>query len=59
MRHEDPHRDEVWLTEVVDEAADVAIETGVDAVHLPVLEQKGASPIRGGRGQWCYCYSFK
>lgn len=40
MRHEDSHRDEVWLTEVVYKAADVAIETGIYAVHLSILEEK-------------------
>lgn len=38
MRHEDPHRDEVWLAEVVYEAADIAVETGIYAVHLSILE---------------------
>lgn len=37
VQHEHAHRDEVWVTKVVDEAADVAIVTGVDAVHFPVL----------------------
>lgn len=37
VQHEHAHRDEVWVTEVVDEAADVAIVTGVDAVHLAIL----------------------
>jgi len=40
MRHEDSHRDEVWLAEVVYKAADVAIETGIYAVHLSILEEK-------------------
>lgn len=38
VRHEDSHGDEVWLTEVVYKAADVAIETGIYAVHLSILE---------------------
>lgn len=38
VRHEDSHRNEVWLTEVVYKAADVAIETGIYAVHLSILE---------------------
>lgn len=37
VQHEDAHWDEVRVTEVVDEAADVAIVSGVDAVHFPVL----------------------
>lgn len=40
VQHEDAHGDEVWVTEVVDEAADVAIVTGIDAVHFPVLCRK-------------------
>lgn len=35
--HEHAHGDEVGLTEVVYEAADVAIEAGIDAVHLAIL----------------------
>lgn len=38
VRHEDSHGNEVWLTEVVYKAADVAIETGIYAVHLSILE---------------------
>lgn len=38
MGHEDTHGHQVGLAVVVDEAADVAVETGIDAVHLPILE---------------------
>lgn len=38
MRHEHSHRDEVWLTEMVYKAADVAIETSIYAVHFSILE---------------------
>ena len=37
VQHEHTYGDEVWVTQVVDEAADVAIVAGVDTVHLPVL----------------------
>lgn len=40
MQHEHAHRDEVWVTQVVDEAADVAVVPGVNAVHLPILHRK-------------------
>lgn len=39
--HEHPHRDQVGLAQVVDEAADVAVETGVDAVNLSILGTNG------------------
>lgn len=45
--HEHPHGDEVGLAQVVDEAADVAIETGVDAVNLSILGRNGAGLLRG------------
>lgn len=38
MQHEHAHRDEVGVTQVVDEPADVAVVTGIYTVHLPVLE---------------------
>lgn len=37
MQHEHTNRDEVGVTQVVDEAADVAVVTGVDAVHFAIL----------------------
>lgn len=37
VKHEDPDGDDVGVTQVVDEAADVAIVTGIDAVHLSIL----------------------
>lgn len=37
MQHEDTDGDDVGVTQVVDEAADVAIVTGINAVHLSVL----------------------
>lgn len=41
--HEHAHRDEVGLAQVVDEAADVAIETGIDAVNLSILGGRGTA----------------
>ena len=38
VQHEHTHRDEVRVTQVVDEAADVAIVAGIDTVHLPILD---------------------
>lgn len=49
--HEHPHRDEVGLAQVVDEAADVAVETGIDAVNLSVLGRNGAALVRA-RWAW-------
>lgn len=43
VQHEHTHWDEVWVTQVVDEAADVAIVAGVDTIHLPVLQRKHKS----------------
>lgn len=40
VQHEHAYRDEVGVTQVVDEAADVAVVPGVDTVHLPVLHRK-------------------
>lgn len=40
VQHEHTHWDEVWVAQVVDEAADIAIVAGVDAIHLPVLYEK-------------------
>lgn len=37
MQHEDPDGDDVGVTQVVDEPADVAIVTGIDAVYLSIL----------------------
>lgn len=37
MQHEDPDRDDVGVTQVVNEAADVAIVTGINAVNLTIL----------------------
>lgn len=50
MRHEDPHRDEVWLAEVVYEAADIAVETGIYAVHLSILEGERLHVLLGDVG---------
>lgn len=40
MEHEHTYWDEVWVTQVVDEAADVAVIPGIDAIHLPILHRK-------------------
>lgn len=40
VQHEHTYWDEVWVTQVVDKAADVAVVTGVDTIHLPVLYRK-------------------
>lgn len=49
--HEDAHRHQVGLAVVVDEAADVAIETRIDAVQLSVLgETRTERPRRAGVG---------
>lgn len=40
MEHEHSYWDEVWVTQVVDEAADVAVIPGIDAIHLPILYRK-------------------
>lgn len=37
MQHEDPDRDDIGVTQVVNEAADVAIVSGINAVNLTVL----------------------
>lgn len=37
VQHEDSDGDDVGVTQVVDEAADVAVVTGIDAVHLSIL----------------------
>lgn len=37
VQHEDPDGDDVGVTQVVDESADVAIVTGIDAVYLSIL----------------------
>lgn len=45
MEHEHPYWDEVWVTQVVDETAYVAIIPGIDAIHLPILYRK-KGPLR-------------
>lgn len=40
MQHEHSYWDEVWVTKVVDEAADVAIIPGINAIHLSILNRK-------------------
>lgn len=40
VQHEHTHWDEVGVTQVVDEATDVSIIPGIDAVHLPILDEK-------------------
>lgn len=40
VQHEHTYWDEVWVTKVVDEAADVAIVAGVNTIHLPILYRK-------------------
>lgn len=37
VQHEHTYWDEIWVTQVVDEAADVAVVAGVDTIHLPIL----------------------
>lgn len=39
MHGEHPHSYQVGLTHMVDEAADVAVEPGIDAVWLPYLNK--------------------
>lgn len=39
MQHEDTDRDDVRITQVIDEAADVAIVTGIDAIHFSILRE--------------------
>lgn len=46
MQHEDTHWDDVWIAQVVDKAADVAIVTCVYAIHLSVLEKRQQSRKR-------------
>lgn len=38
VRGEHAAREQVRLTQVIDEAADVAVETGVYTVHIPYLQ---------------------
>lgn len=45
MGHEHTHRHQVGLTVVVDEAADVAIEPGVNAVGLSALGKTEAADV--------------
>lgn len=45
MQHEDPDRDDVGVTQVVDEAADIAIVTGINAVNLSILGVDRVIPI--------------
>lgn len=40
VQHEYTHWDEVGVAQVVNEAADVAIVAGVNAIHFPILEGK-------------------
>lgn len=40
VQHEYSHWDEVGVAQVVNEAADVAIVAGVNAIHFPILERK-------------------
>lgn len=40
VQHEHTHWDEVWVAQVVDEAADISVVASVDAIHLPVLYEK-------------------
>lgn len=40
VQHEHTYWDEVGVTQVVNEAADVAIVPGVNTVHLPILYRK-------------------
>lgn len=40
VQHEHTYWDEVRVTQVVDEAADVAIVAGVNTIHLPILYRK-------------------
>ena len=40
VQHEHTHWDEVGVAKVVDEAADVAVVTGVDTIHLPILHRE-------------------
>lgn len=56
MRHEDPHRDEVWLAEVVYEAADIAVETGIYAVHLSILQGERLHVLLDEGGFYYACY---
>lgn len=46
MEHEHTYWDEVWVTQVVDEAADVAVIPGIDAIHLPILYRKKKRQLR-------------
>lgn len=39
MQHEHAHRDEVGVTQVVNESADVAIVTGINTIHLSILNR--------------------
>lgn len=39
VQHKDPDGDDVGVTQVVDEPADVAIVTGIDAVYLSILRR--------------------
>lgn len=40
MQHEHSHWDEVGVTQVVDEAADVAVVACIDTIHFPILYRK-------------------
>lgn len=40
MQHEHAYWDEIWVTQVVDKATDVAIVAGVNTINLPILYSK-------------------
>lgn len=40
VQHEHTHWDEVWVAQVIDEAADISVVASVDAIHLPVLYER-------------------
>ncbi len=40
VQHEHTYWDEVWVTQVVDEAADVAIVASIDTINLSILRTK-------------------
>lgn len=40
MQHEHSHWDQVGVTQVVNEAADVAIVASIDAIHFPILDNE-------------------
>lgn len=40
MQHEHSHWDQVGVTQVVNEAADVAIVASIDTIHFPILDNE-------------------